>query len=380
MKKIISLVLGCVLMMVAAASFAATFPTRDNNTVVSSDTYGVVQVKAAGEGDWQMILFCQDNLRAGCGNKFGVDPFEKNGDVSRYRIPKDAILDGQIAFNFKKGGLWLAIPDCRVKTAGHVEIGMSYFTADIAESGGAHFVYTGGGMATWSPISANGCDDSRAVAARKHATEKVAAEKAANNGSDQGAVATNQSAAAAHNSAAATNQSAAANNSSQANATSFLNINQVNDFGKGKGKKKSGNTAIIYAPNARQDVQNNNIRGNSADVKVYLNKVKHGKGGSGNVNVITYVAPTFQSIHIGVKGAENYDVHACTKCHHASAADDERARKMVLSQMSSAISGKGSKTSGNTYTPPAQRSTAVDKKNATAVERERMKEHILYIK
>ena len=289
-----------------------------------------------------MIVFCQDNLRAGCGNKFSVKVSEKVGDVTRYKIPDDSIKDGQVAFNFKKDGLWLAIPDCRVKTAGKVGMGMSYPSNDIPESGGAHFVYTGGGMSVWSPVSANGCNEAKASVARETA-EKEPAEKSTNNGADQGAVAvaTNQSAAAAHNSAAATNQSAAANNSSQANATSFLNINQVND-GKGKGKKKGGNVAIIYAPNAKQDVQNNNIRGNSADIKVYLNKSgKGGKDGSTGIkNIITYVGPSFPIIHIGVKGAETYDVNACTKCHHASAADDERARKMILTQMSSALAGE----------------------------------------
>lgn len=342
MKKQIFFTTMLLVTFFVTQALAITFPTPDPDTQVSSPGDGVVVVKANGNSGWVMTQFCQDNLRAGCGNNVIVKPSELSGDgnTMTFKIDKAGISDGQVAFNFRdSSGKWLLIPDCRVKTGSNIGLGMSFQTADIAESGGAHFVYTGSGIPVWHPVKAGACNDDKAAAAR---TAAVAAEKAAtavNNGADQGAVAvaTNQSAAAAHNSAAATNQSAAANNSSQANATSFLNINQVND-GKGKGKK-GGNTAIIYAPNAKQDVQNNNIKGNSADVKVYLNK--SGKGnGNGIKNVITYVGPSFQTIHIGVKGVgSETDVYSCSKCHSDVAKDDARMKALVFKSMSCAASG-----------------------------------------
>jgi len=343
MKKQIFFTTMLLVAIFASQAFAVNFLSPDPDTQVSSSGGGIVVVKAVGsKGAWRMVQFCQDNLRAGCGNNVIVKPSEISGDEStmKFKIDKEGTDNGQVAFNFiDADGKWLLIPDCRVKTGNNIGLGMSFKTADIAESGGAHFVYTGSGIPVWHPVKAGACNDDKAAAAR---TAAVAAEKAAtagNNGADQGAVAvaTNQSAAAAHNSAAATNQSAAANNSSQANATSFLNINQVND-GKGKGKK-GGNTAIIYAPNARQDVQNNNIKGNSADVKIYSNKSGKGKG-SGTINAITYVGPSFQTIHIGVKGAgSETDIYSCSKCHSDVAKDDARMKALIFKSMSCAASG-----------------------------------------
>ena len=321
--------LGCVLMMVVA-SFAATFPTADNHTLVASSGNGVVNVKATGETGWRMILYCQDNLRSGCGNNYAVKASQDvNGNMT-FQIPADSIADGQIAFNFKKGDLWLLIPDCRVKTANQVRMGMSFKSNEIAESGGAHFVYTGGGILPWSPVdSGSWCDEKTSTSTAK----VVTGVNRTGGGNDQGAVAnaSEQSAAAAHNSAAATNQSAAATNSSVANATSLINVNQV----AGKGKKGGKNTAIVYAPNAKQNTDNRSFRGNSADVKVYANK-----GGKGGVkNVITYVAPSYQTIHFGVAGAETYDPYACAKCHSESAKEDARMKALVFKAMSCAASG-----------------------------------------
>lgn len=354
MKKLMIVVL----MLVALPVWGATFPTADNNTLVSADANGIVTVNVANE-DWYLVQFCQDNLRAGCGNKIAIQPSSVTATSMTFQLDMGGVKDGQVAYNFRRkcDNKWLAIPDCRVKTGSNTGMGMSFYTKDIEESGGAHFVYTGSGIQPWSPIDASKwCDEGSArqaylptvVRPTNTTPEKTSGGK---NGSDQGAVAVanNQSAAAAHNSAAATTQSAAATNSSTANTTSLINVNQVG----GKGKKGGKNVAVVYAPNAVQKVQNNNIRGNSADVKVYANK--SGKGGV--KNVITYVGPSYQTIHIGVAGAENYDPHACVKCHSPSAKDDERARKMVLTQMSTALAKEAK--GGSAKQPNRMKSPAI---------------------
>lgn len=164
MKKLI-VGLCLAVMMTAAPVFGVTFPTLDDQTLVSSDGNGIINVKVNGESGWEMILYCQDNLRAGCGNKFGIQPFEQSAGIMKYQIPQDAIADGQVAFNFKKSGAWLYIPDCRVKTGGQVGMGMSFYTKTIDESGGAHFVYTGGGTKVWSPVSAGACGSAKVASA-----------------------------------------------------------------------------------------------------------------------------------------------------------------------------------------------------------------------
>lgn len=332
MKKAIMLAMWCVLMMVST-SFAKNFSTVDNHTLVSSNGNGMVDVKAVGETGWTMIIYCQDNMRSGCGYKFAIEALIDANGVMVFQIPADAIVDGQVAFNFKKDGLWLAIPDCRVKTANKVAMGMSFYSSNIAESGGAHFVYTGGGIQPWSFVaSGEWCDGNTGS---KYSVSAKPTHVASSGPSNQSvtANATDQAAAAA-----ALNSAAAAKDSAVANATSFMSINQVNG-GKGKKGGKGSGTAIIYAPNASQKVDNRSFRGNSVDLKIYNNsKGKDGKGKGGGIkNVITYVGPSYQTIHFGVSGAESYDVYACTKCHSPSAKDDERARKMVLTQMSSAL-------------------------------------------
>lgn len=325
------------LMLVALPVWGATFPTADDHTLVSADSNGLVTVKVTGETEgWYLVQYCQDNLRAGCGNKIAIQPSSVTATSMTFQLDMGGVRDGQVAFNFRRNcdKKWLAIPDCRVKTGNDMGMGMSFYTQDIEESGGAHFVYTGSGIQPWSPIDASKwCDEGVARVAFRPIAGVGGAPAAkmgrGGGGNEQGAmaVATNQSAAAAHNSAAATNQSAAANNSSTANTTSLINVNQA-------GGKKGKSKAIVYAPNATQNVQNNTVRGNSADVKVYANR-----GGKGGVkNVITYVGPSYQTIHIGVPGApQYYDPQACAKCHSQAAKDDEKMRRMVLTQMSSAM-------------------------------------------
>ena len=365
MKKLAMMIV--VLAMAVAPVFGATFPTIDPQTLVSSpDADGIITVKAIGETGWKLRQFCQDNMRAGCGNDVMISPLEDSKGIMKFKLEDYGIKYGQVAFNFMKDGLWLHIPDCNVKTGKNVSMGMSYYTKEIPYSGGAHFVYTGSGSPVWSPVdSLQWCGER--LPKTSTSTSKTSTGTSASStsgGSDQGAVAvaTNQSASAAHNSAAATNQSAAANNSSQANATSFLSINQVGAK-DGKGKKGKGNTAIIYAPHASQKVNNYNIKGNSADVKVYNNKGKggKGKGGGGVKNVFTYVGTSYQTIHIGVPGAETYDIHACSKCHSDGAKDDAKARRYVLSAMSSAQAEEKAEKAKAQKSAASSKSTKKDK-------------------
>ena len=158
MRKHIWIMMLAFICLVAPA-FGATFPTLDPHTLVYSEGNGVIVVRA-GDCGWMMKLYCQDNLRAGAGNIITIRPFEEGNGVMKFQIPPNASADGAVAFNFKKGDLWLGIPDCRVKTAGQVKMGMSYYTKDIAESGGAHFVYTGSGIQPWSFVaSGEWCDE-----------------------------------------------------------------------------------------------------------------------------------------------------------------------------------------------------------------------------
>jgi hypothetical protein len=165
MKKNIFFVTMLLVTFIVTQAMAITFPTADDNTVVSSTGNGVIVVKAKGESDWRLIQYCQDNLRGGCGNNVVVKPFEVNGDTMKFQLDNGGVEDGQVAFNFKRNDAWLHIPDCRVKTGNNVGMGMSYRAADISESGGAHFVYVGSGISVWSPVSAGACGDNYAKAA-----------------------------------------------------------------------------------------------------------------------------------------------------------------------------------------------------------------------
>ena len=152
------------LMLVALPVWGATFPTAENHTLVSADANGLVTVKVAGETEgWYLVQYCQDNLRAGCGNKLAIQPSSVNASSMTFQLDMGGVRDGQVAFNFRRNcdKRWLAIPDCRVKTGASMAMGMSYFTKEIEESGGAHFVYTGSGIQPWSPIDASKwCDES----------------------------------------------------------------------------------------------------------------------------------------------------------------------------------------------------------------------------
>lgn len=321
MKTKILMALGFVLSMVVA-SFGATFPTADNHTLVSSVGNGVVTVKAAGETGWEMILYCQDNLRSGCGNKFGVKPFEVSGEVAKYQIPEDAVKDGQIAFNFKKAGLWLAIPDCRVKTTNKVAMGMSFYTPEIVESGGAHFVYTGGGIQPWSPIdSGNWCDERAAkVAPAPNTTKPLPV-------SGGVGVVSNSNAAQA---VGAVNKNSAANTAGDEVVGSPMNV--VVKIGTCGGKKlkkgescdKNGHVVNVYAvkhgdTNVSQKghvVKNNTFKG-----KAYI-----------------YNAPVY-NYHGGKSGYTD-----CSSCHNNQEWQkheaDRKAKDLFFRHMTTSKKGK----------------------------------------
>jgi hypothetical protein len=343
MKKMIMLATMLIMVAVTSTVFAKTF--SDGGVKISAEAgNGKIHVQGnASDIDKYVknIQFCPDQIKYQdgftCGLNWPISAERVSANEVVFHLDMNAVQNGQRAFNFKNNGAWSQVLSS--KTAGNVVIEMSD-PSDGSDDGrgGCHYTYVGdlpaGSYIPYKPeLCGGGNAGGKYAASAKPAT-------ASNMATDQAAiaVATNQSAAAAHNSAAATNQSAAANNSSVANATSFLNINQVNNS-KGKKGGKSNNTAIIYAPNASQKVDNRSFRGNSVDLKIYnSNKGKDGKGKGGGIkNVITYVGPSYQTIHFGVTGAESYDVYACTKCHSPSAKDDERARKMVLTQMSSAL-------------------------------------------
>jgi hypothetical protein len=164
MKK---LILTVVLMLVALPVWGATFPTADNHTLVSADASGLVTVQVTGETDgWYLVQYCQDDLAAGCGNKFSVQPNSVTSTSMTFQLDMSAVKDGAVAYNFRRkcDDKWLAIPDCRVKAGSNIGMGMSYFSKDREESGGAHFVYKASGIQPWSPIDASKwCDESAAI-------------------------------------------------------------------------------------------------------------------------------------------------------------------------------------------------------------------------
>ncbi|KKR22092.1 MAG: hypothetical protein UT50_C0001G0004 [Candidatus Moranbacteria bacterium GW2011_GWA2_39_41] len=165
-KTMIVLLAGALVMFGFSQAMAETFPTADSHTLVSADQGGAVTVKAVGESSWVLVQYCQDNMRAGCANNIVIKPSEDSGGTMKFQLDNEGVADGQVAFNFRKtslpGNPWLAIPDCRVKTTGLAGMGMSYHTPDIAESGGAHFVFTGTQIKIWSPVpSGEWCDEQR---------------------------------------------------------------------------------------------------------------------------------------------------------------------------------------------------------------------------
>ncbi len=155
MRKNIFVAMMFLVVFMATQAMAVTFPTLDEHTLVSSDGNGIVTVKANGESGWSLVQYCQDNMRAGCGNNAVIKPLEDSAGTMKFQLDDYGMKYGQVAFNFMKDGAWLAIPDCRVKTANQVSMGMSYKVSDIPNSGGAHFVYTGSGGTVWSPVDSS---------------------------------------------------------------------------------------------------------------------------------------------------------------------------------------------------------------------------------
>lgn len=344
MKKTTNvLAMAVFLVAVTSTAFATTF-SDGGVKIWGESSNGRIHVTGSQEDVEKYvrnIQFCPDQIKYKpgfvCGLNWPVTVERISSTEAVFQLDADGMKNGQRAFNFKSDGHWSQVSTS--KTNGNIVVEMSDPNADSEDGrGGCHYTYVGDLPAgSYTPYRPEACGG---IAGGKVAKVKTSATAGGNNGSDQGAVAvaTDQAAAAAHNSAAGTTGAIVANSSSQAAGANMFNITQVNTV-KGKGKNKGGNTSIIYAPNAKQEVRNNIIRGNSADVKVYNNKAGKGKG-SGIKNVITYVGPSYQTIHFGVSGAETYDAYACTKCHSPSASDDEKARKLVLKQMSSALVDK----------------------------------------
>ncbi len=178
------------------SSGSNVFPSADSHTLVSIEQNGVVTVKAKGESSWIIKQYNQDNMRAGAPNLITIKSFEDAGGTMKFQLDMAGVReDGMIAFNFRKTSLpsnpWLAIPDCRVKTAGLAGMGMSYKSSDIPESGGAHFVFTGTPIPTQYPVDSSQWCDERAhvvIAPASSATKTVSAEKVSDGAMGQSVV------------------------------------------------------------------------------------------------------------------------------------------------------------------------------------------------
>lgn len=303
---------------------------EDDGCKLSTKPTGKVTVYCPKASDLEKYVFdlqfCPDQIKytVGCGLNLKKNFEITSPTTAEVMLDMGAVRQGQRAFNPKMNTTtWSHVMASKAGEGLIVEMSDPNPDSDDGR-GGCHYTFVADlPPGSYIPNKPELCGGGYVKPVAKVATSGGA------NGSDQGAVAiaTNQSAAAAHNSAAATNQSAAANNSSEAVANSFLNINQV---ATGKGK----NTAIIYAPGASQKNITQIVRGSSADVKVYANKSGKKEGG-GIKNVITYVGPTFQTIHLGT-GAGDYDPFTCTRCHNDYAKADARIKALILKNMSCA--------------------------------------------
>ncbi|MFA5993535.1 MAG: hypothetical protein WC823_01095 [Parcubacteria group bacterium] len=183
MKKISLLIIFGVMLCMTQTAGAATFPVVKEATV-TADSNGNITVNAPGESGWVLKQYCQDNLRAGCGNDQTIRPTEDAGGVMRFHLDEGGVASGQVAFNFRNTKLqnkWLAIPDCRVKPMGLVAMGDSKYTSTIPESGGALFVYTGSGREVEFPIDLSGCDQA-SVSVSQNVTTGTSAKTGTDNG------------------------------------------------------------------------------------------------------------------------------------------------------------------------------------------------------
>ncbi len=174
-------ILGC------SQAGAEVFLTPDSHTLVDAgNPNGIVTVKVTGGNDWFVRQFCQDKLRAGCGNTIEINPFKVDGNLLYFQLDMAGVKDGQDAFHVRRSSdkKNLLIPDCRVKTGPGVGMTMSYYTADIPDSGGAHFVYTGSGAPILNtPIDASHwCDEQTRVSVSQKVTTLPTAKVGAGDG------------------------------------------------------------------------------------------------------------------------------------------------------------------------------------------------------
>jgi hypothetical protein len=321
MKKNTIMIVMLLVAMFATQAMAVTFPVAKDALVVSNGE-GVVTVNAPGESGWILVQYCQDNLRAGAPNNLVIKPSQDSNGTMVFQLDKSGVGDGQVAFNFKKDGHWLHLPDCRVKTGSNVGLGNSYRSPDIEESGGAMFVYTGSGIAIQYPIDVSYCG---AAAKAKSAKTNATASKAVVVPGGVGVV----SNSTASQAVGAVNKSSAANTAGDEVVGSPMNV--VVKVGTCGGKKlKKGETCQ-----------------NGHTVNVYA--VKHGDTNvsqKGHVNknisskdkVFIYNGPVY-NIHGGKYGESD-----CTSCHNQTFWNnhnkDKAAQEKFFKQMSSSMSEK----------------------------------------
>ncbi len=173
--KSLSMIALFALTLISSAALAVPFPTL-HKMVVTSEGHGDVTIlvdktNCSSPID-RLVLqqYCPDRLRSTAQRIITVMPFEvtdgTNSAVLKFKLDEFGLQNGATCLNFTKeenSSAWLGVPDCKIRTAGKIKMGMSFKTSSIANSGGAMFVYTGTGDSPESPIDNSDCDDERAV-------------------------------------------------------------------------------------------------------------------------------------------------------------------------------------------------------------------------